>query len=401
MIRSSLTLYRNAYSGLSRSIWWLSLVIFVNRSGTMVIAFMTIYLTQSLHYSIAEAGFVMAMFGIGSILGAFAGGKLADRIGFYPVQFWSLFMNGIMFIVLGQMKELWQIAICIFILSTVGESFRPANAAAIAAYSNETNRTRSFSLNRLAVNLGFSIGPALGGFLSSISYQWLFWVDGITCIIAAIMLRFFLKPQKNVFKPYHEGKRKLKGDSVFKDGTYLRFMFCVFMVAFCFLMVFSMVPVYYKEQVHMSESLIGIVLAMNGLIIAITEMIIVYKLEGKRSEKFYISIGTFLIGISFLSLNLSATVNIVLLSMLIITLGEMLMFPFVNTYWVTRSKNHNRAQYASIFTISFSLAHVLAPTIGSQIVKHYGYNSLWYTLTGVCTLASVFFYSFRKLKVSS
>ena len=215
------------------------------------------------------------------------------------------------------------------------------------------------------------------------------------------MLRFFLKPQKNVFKPYSEGKRKLKEDSVFKDGTYLRFMFCVFMVAFCFLMVFSMVPVYYKEQVHMSESLIGIVLAMNGLIIAITEMIIVYKLEGKRSETFYISIGAFLIGISFLSLNLSATVNIVLLSMLIITLGEMLMFPFVNTYWVTRSKNHNRAQYASIFTISFSLAHVLAPTIGSQIVKHYGYNSLWYTLAGVCTLASVFFYSFRKLNVSS
>jgi MFS family permease len=116
----------------------------------------------------------MAMFGVGAILGGFIGGKLSDKIGFYPVQFWSLFLNGIMFIVLGQLHELWQIAVCIFILSTVGESFRPANASAIAFYSNENNRTRSYSLSRLAINLGFSIGPAVGGFLSSISYQWLF-----------------------------------------------------------------------------------------------------------------------------------------------------------------------------------------------------------------------------------
>ncbi len=172
MIRSSFSLYRNAYSGLSKPVWWLSFVMFVNRSGTMVIPFLTVYLTQNLHYSIAEAGFVMAMFGIGAILGGFLGGRLSDKIGFYPVQLWSLLLNGIMFIVLGYLYELWQIAVCIFILSTVGESFRPANASAIAFYSDVNNRTRSYSLSRLAINLGFSIGPAVGGFLSAISYQW-------------------------------------------------------------------------------------------------------------------------------------------------------------------------------------------------------------------------------------
>src|SRR5574338_932104 len=204
MIRSSLALYRNAYSGLSQSIWWQALVMFVNRSGTMVIPFMTVYLTHHLHYSIAQAGLVMAAYGAGSIVGAFAGGRISDRIGFYPVQFWSLLSNGIMFIVLGQMSQLWRIGLCIFIMSSVGESFRPANAAAIAAYSNETNRTRSYSLNRLAVNLGFSIGPAMGGFLSAISYRWLFWVDGITCIIAAMLLRIFLRPVKTGLSTLHQ-----------------------------------------------------------------------------------------------------------------------------------------------------------------------------------------------------
>jgi predicted MFS family arabinose efflux permease len=399
MITSPIEIYRKAYLGLSNSVWWLSLVMLVNRSGTMVIPFMTVYLTHKLHFSIAEAGFVMAAFGVGAIIGAYAGGRLTDRIGFYPVQFWSLFLNGIMFFVLGQMRTLPQIMFCTFILSIVGESFRPANSAAIANYSTDVNRTRSYSLNRLAINLGFSVGPAMGGILSSISYQWLFFTDGMTCILAALLLRFCLQPVAQKQKP---GKQELSTrvkDSVYKDGVYLRFMFCIFLTAFCFLQIFSLVPVYYKEQVHMNESLIGIVLAMNGLIIALVEMVIVYKLEGKRHAVFYVGCGSILIGLSYLALSIAGTVSIVVLSMIVITVGEMLMFPFINTFWIARSKDHNRGQYAAVFTMSFAMAHILAPTIGSQIIKHFGYNTLWYSSFAICTIAGVFFFSFRKIKL--
>jgi len=399
MISSPIALYRKAYLGLSNSVWWLALVMLVNRSGTMVIPFMTVYLTHQLHFSIAEAGFVMAAFGMGAIIGALAGGRLTDKIGFYYVQFWSLFLNGIMFFVLGQMKTLWQVILCIFILSVVGESFRPANSAAIASYSNENNRTRSYSLNRLAINLGFSIGPALGGILSSISYQWLFLTDGLTCIVAALLLRICLPPITAKPKPKKEELKIMSRDSVYKDGIYLRFMFCVFLTAFCFLQLFSLVPLYYKEQVHMNESLIGIVLAMNGLIIAVVEMIMVYKLEGKRHAVFYIGCGSILVGLSYLALNMGGTVGIVVFSMVVITMGEMLMFPFINTFWVARSKEHNRGQYAAVFTMSFASAHVLAPTIGSQIIKHFGYDALWYSSFVICSLAGIFFFSFRKVKL--
>src|SRR5215208_6286045 len=196
MLQASVKLYRNAYSGLSRPMWWLALVIFINRSGTMVIPFLTVYLTSK-GYTLAQAGYVMAAFGTGAVLGAYTGGKLTDQFGHFYVQVFSLLLNGILFIVLGKMQTFWQITGCIFVLSSLGEAFRPANSAAIAAYSNESNRTRCYSLNRLAINLGWAIGPAIGGILASISYSWLFWVDGITCILASLLLYVFFSPIKN------------------------------------------------------------------------------------------------------------------------------------------------------------------------------------------------------------
>src|SRR5687768_16099706 len=144
MLQASVQLYRNAFSGISKPVWLLSLVMLVNRSGTMVIPFLTVYLTGR-GYTLTQAGLVMAAFGVGSIFGSFLGGKLTDRFGFFWVQVVSLLLNGVLFIVLAYMHTLLQISICIFTLSSLGEAFRPANAAAIAFYSNDSNRTRCYS----------------------------------------------------------------------------------------------------------------------------------------------------------------------------------------------------------------------------------------------------------------
>jgi predicted MFS family arabinose efflux permease len=397
MLRSSLALYRSAYSGLSTPVWWLAFVLFINRSGTMVIPFLTVYLTNEMHYTIGQAGIIMGLFGAGAMLGGYLGGLLTDRIGFYPIQFWSLILNGVMFFVLGQMHTLLQLGICIFILSTLGESFRPANAAAIAFYSEHETRTRSYSLNRLAINLGWSIGPAIGGILASISYQWLFWVDGITCILAAVLLRICLPPEKHQ-PAQKENTFKTNSNSAYRDKIYLQFMFFVFLVAICFLQLFSLVPVYYKKVIHMSEALIGIVLALNGLIIVLIEMILVYKIEGKRNPATYISLGAVLIGVSFIVLNIEASFMIVLFSMVVITFGEMMLFPFINTFWVGRSNETNRGQYAALYTMSFSLAHVVAPTTGALVVNHFGYNVLWYLAFVICLVASIGFYKLNNYK---
>ena len=134
MLQASVQLYRNAYSGLSKPMWWLALVMFINRSGTMVIPFLSVYLT-SRGFTLSQAGYVLAAFGMGSILGGYLGGVFTDRFGHLRVQIYSLFLNGLLFLVLERMQTFWQITACIFILSSIGEAFRPANSAAVADLS--------------------------------------------------------------------------------------------------------------------------------------------------------------------------------------------------------------------------------------------------------------------------
>jgi MFS family permease len=395
MLQASLQLYRNAYGGLSKQMWWLALVIFINRSGTMVIPFLTVYLT-SRGYSIAQAGYVMAAFGCGSILGGYLGGRFTDRFGHYYVQVLSLLLNGILFIVLGQMQTITQFIICIFILSSLGECFRPANSAAIAAYSNEGNRTRCYSLNRLAINVGWAIGPAIGGFLASIHYQLLFWVDGLTCIAASLFLYFLFSENRETAAPKKPGHQEADIASAYKDRIFLFGMFCIFLVGLCFFQMFNMLTVYYKQQLHLRENVIGAVLALNGLIIAFIEMILVYKLEKKGRGVVYMMLGAFLIGFSFLMLNIAPTFLFVLLQMIIVTLGEMLLFPFMNNFWVNRSNESNRGQYAAVYTMSFSAAIVLAPTFASQIATWFGFSTLWVVNFILCSFAALGYFLLKK-----
>ena len=248
MIGKTLSLYKKAYGGLSPGTWWLSLVMLVNRSGTMVIPFMTMYLTQHYGVTIGKAGFVMSLFGLGAIVGSLTGGKLVDRIGYYYVQLFALVLGGTMFIILGQVHSYPGICFCTFILAILNESFRPANTVAIAHYSKEVNRTRSFSLNRLAVNLGWAAGGALGGIIASFNYTLLFWVDGITNLMAACLLYITLSPKRNSATEVKSREKTLIKNSAYKDRTYISFVFLVFLFALCFFQLFTTIPVFFKEN---------------------------------------------------------------------------------------------------------------------------------------------------------
>jgi len=357
----------------------------------MVIPFMTIYCIRQLHFTIDQAGYIMGLFGLGSICGAFVGGKFTDRFGFYDLQIAALLSGGILFIILGYQHTFITLGAGAFILSFCNESFRPANSSAIAYYSSAENKTRSYSLNRLAVNLGWAVGGGLGGFLASYNYQSLFWVDGCTNIIAAIML-LRLIPRANIIKPVKIQVKTKASLSAYHDKVYLLFIGFVILYATCFFQLFTMQPVFYKTQWLFNEKLIGFLMSLNGVLIVIIEMVLIHNLEGRRHPLSYISAGVILVGFGFALLNVMPP-NLLsgLLVVVFITVGEMLSMPFMNSFWITRTTNQNRGEYAGLYTMAWSTAQVLAPTIGSQIILYGGFNTLWWILGAVCLLASAGF----------
>ena len=395
MLTPVLNSYRNAYSGLSRSTWLLSVVMFINRSGTMVIPFLTLYLTRQMGYSVADAGFVFAFFGLGAFSGAYIGGKLTDKVGFYPIQIVTLIGGGIMFFVLEAMKSYWLICLVTYLLAFINEAFRPANSTAIAFYSIPENRTRSYALNRLAINSGWAFGSLVGGILAHFNYSWLFWVDGITNISAAVLIWNFLKPVNH--KQDEEIQvEKQKADSPFKDRTYLIFIVLTCFFACCFFQIYSNLNPFLSLKLKFSEPLIGLLLSVNGIIITLIEMVLIYKLEGKRHEIEYISIGILLVGLAFLMLNIPGMGPFLAFCMItLVTVGEILAMPFMNSFWISRTKTSNRGQYAALYTMSWSLAQTLGPLGGSQIADRFGFNYLWFAIGGICLLVAFFM---RKVK---
>lgn len=383
---SLLQLYKNAYKGLSRETWYLSLVILINRSGTMVLPFMTMYATQKLHFSIEQAGFLMAFFGIGAIIGAFIGGKITDAVGFQGVQLFALFGGGVMFITVSYFTSYVPLCISVLILSIINESFRPANSAAVAAYSIPENRTRSYSLNRLAINLGWAFGGSIGGFLAQKNYYLLFWVDGITNIAAAILLMLvFKKPiSKTINNPSIKKRSLPLISSAYKDKQYLVFIVLTILFGFCFFQMFTLLPLYYKTKLNISESQIGLLMAINGLMIAFIEMFLIYNLERKNTPLKYMSYGVWLVGLSFCLFNIvNGQLMLAFISTIIITLGEMLSMPFMNSYWISRSSDNNRGQYAALYTMAWGTAQIAAPSIGGFVVEKYSFNLLWWIIFGV------------------
>lgn len=329
----------------------------------------------------------MSSFGVGALVGTFLGGKFTDRLGYYPVMFWTLFLQGFMFILLLQAESYAMVMITIFLTSAIGEAFRPANFVAISAYSMPENRTRALGLQRLAINLGMAIGPAIGGLIAVKSgYSWLFIIDGLTCIVAALIFRGSLKPQK--LAPKEQQSIEAKGDgSPYRDVRYLFFLILVLMNAMAFFQLFTTLPVFFREHVHLLENHIGQLMAFNCLLIVIFEMPLIYGVEGKIPMLKVTGFGAFLVGLSFVSFNLFGwTFGIAILAMFILTFGEILTLPFLSSIAMERSNRGNRGAYMGLYTMTYSLAHILAPFVGMQVANLWGFGTLWYVIGGLSVL---------------
>ncbi len=376
------TNYLNTFEGLSKEVWWLALITFINRSGTMVIPFLSLYLTDDLEFTLTDVSWIMSAFGLGSVVGTWIGGKLTDSIGYYKVMVRSLLSTGFLFIALQFLNTFASICVGIFLVMVVADTFRPAMFVAMSVYSKPENKTRSVTLIRLAINLGFSAGPAIGGILiTTMGYGGLFWLDGITCILATLLLIKVLNPR--VAKPVDDIIVK-NPVSVYKDKPFWIFFAAMIIFGIVFLQYFSTLPLYYKDVHGLTELEIGILLGLNGFFIFLLEMPLIKWLEQTKNTKIGLTLfGLLLTALSFYVLNLTSWIGILAIGMLFMTVGEMIAFPFSNAFAMDRAKKGKQGEYLSMYVMAFSIAHIFGHNAGLRLIDKLGYSNTWYIMVGL------------------
>lgn len=391
-----LRLYIDSYKGLSTAAWLLALVMLINRTGSMVIPFLSIYMSSELNFTKTQVGLVLGCFGLGSVCGSWLGGWLTDKFGNFKVQSYSLIAVIPLFLVLPLFRSFEGLASMIFLLTLVADTFRPANSVSVARYAKPENITRAYSLNRMAVNLGFSIGPALGGFLATFSYSWIFYGNAIAAGAASILFIYFFKNRKSNTEPTKskttiDTTQPLEKRNAYSDKLFIIFNILCCLFSMSFFQLFSTLPLFYKEVHHLSASDIGLILGFSGFVIVLFEMVLVHLIEHRYTVRQIMFWGTIITAISYYMLNFNLGIIWLYVAMFMLSTGEMLTLPFTATISIKRAGLSNQGAYMGFNSLAFASANIFSPYLGTYLAEHYGYNALWMTTGTVLVLTSIGF----------
>lgn len=378
MVKKLFRNYFQHFSGFSVEVKILAITTFINRCGAMVVPFLSKYMLEELHFTYSQIGWVMVFFGIGSFIGTYISGKLSDKIGFYKVMIFSLFTTGILFVLLQFLTTFYSFCFGVLLLTTVSDMYRPAMLVSLDTYAPKADRTRALSLVRSAVNLGFMFGPVIGGIIITIlDYKFLFYIDGLTCIISILLFYVYVKEKKLPYK-LKVFKHLKDTNSIFEDKPFLIHLFVTLITGILFFQIFTTLSIYYKEVFNFSSFQGALFLGLNGILILLFELPIVNYVESKKIDKLLVvSYGVLSMSLAYLFLLIENNVFTLIIMMVLMTVGVMFTFPFANSFVKKRSQKKQEGKFMSIFTMSYSIAQIISTKTGMDIIEIYGYRANW------------------------
>jgi len=398
MVKGIVELYRRAFSGLPREAWFLFAVNLVNSSGAMVIFFLSLYLTKRLGFTPARAGQALSLYGLGSLAGGTMGGWLSDRVGSTAVQKFSLVLSGGFLIALGQVRSAGALLPLLFVFSLAAGALYPANAASMARVCPRDLQVKGFALNRLANNLGVTIGPAVGGLLALRDYRLIFWADGLTCIAAAGLFLIIWRRPEGQLRSAESKEGPIRPGAVrtpWRDGPFLLLMLLVIAWAAVFVQIFATFPLYMRSSYNLAEDLIGRLLSVNTILIVTLEMALMEKIRPYPRARM-INLSFILLGLGFGLMPLGRGFLYAAFTVAIWTFGEILSMPLLTALIAGRASPETRGRYLGFFSFAFSLAFIIGPAGGAAVYGHLGGTALWFGCAGVMALLAIAFSCLRR-----
>lgn len=352
----------------------------------MVLPFLTLYLTVDRRFSASTAGFALTIYGIAAIIIAPVSGRLSDRLGGLRIIKLSLFLSGLILLVFPFASSLTGILFMTGLWALVNEAFRPPSMSIIGDLAGPAQRKAAFALSRLAINLGMSIGPVIGGFLAMRSFKLLFYADGATALLAGLLL--VLVPWRSgegqppaddsgqVESPIGDSVAGVPYSSVLKDRRFLYFLVAMIPVELVFFQSLAAMPLFLVRDLNLTEAGFGMLLAINTVLIILIEVPLNAAM-GDWPHRHSLVLGALLVGLGFGGLMFGGGVYWVAATVAVWTFGEMILLPASAAYVSDIAPPSRSGAYMGLYTMGFSVAFAIGPLLGVQAMERFGSSSVW------------------------
>ncbi|HEX2190340.1 MAG TPA: MFS transporter [Longimicrobiaceae bacterium] len=366
--------------GLPAEVWVVAGATLANRMGTMVLPFLVLYLTQHLGHPARTAGLVLTVYGVGGLVSAPVAGRLCDRVGALRVMQAALLLSGGVLFVFPLVRGIEAVLGLTLLLALIGEAVRPASLAVLTGSVAPEKRAAAIALNRLAVNLGMSVGPAVGGFLAMASFPLLFVVDGATSLLAGIGLTLAIRRLGLLRREDRAAEAgALAGTApggAMRDGRLMLFLAGFFLLGVVFLQHEGAMAVYLVRDLGLPPSFYGTLFALNTLVIVALEVPLNLAMAGWPHRRALV-LGALLCAAGFGALGLATGPWTVAATVLVWTFGEMVFFPVSATYVAELAPPGRRGAYMGAYSMSFGLAFTVGPAAGTAALDRFGAPTLW------------------------
>ncbi|MER5862255.1 MFS transporter [Kitasatospora sp. NPDC002040] len=376
--------------GLPRQFWWLWISTLVNRIGGFVVPFLALYLTADRGYSAAYAGLVASLFGLGSAIAAIGGGVLTDRIGRRPTLLAAQLGTAVSMAVLGFADGRTAIAVVAFLVGLASNASRPAVSAIIADVVPAEDRTRAYSLNYWAINLGFGVSAALAGLIAAHGYLTLFLLDAVSTLACAVVIFVKIPETKPAATAVDRSGPKVGLGTVLRDGRFMAVVGINLLLALIVQQSSSTLAID-MGLAGIPASQYGLVVGLNGLLIVLLQLPLTRLMEG-RNRTALLAVSVLLIGWGFgLTMFAGSSAVFYALTVVVWTVGEMMNAPTMMALVAEHSPARARGRYQGMYSLSWSLAGFLGPLGGGLLLQYGGGTAVWGTCAALGTAAAVGF----------
>lgn len=376
--------------GLPRDVWLVCISTLINRLGTMALPFLVLYLTEGRRWTPAEAGYGMMVYGAGALVAGPFSGRLADRLGHVHVLKASLWSSGTLLLVLPFATTKPLLFALIFLWAGLTQAFWPSAMALLTGLAAPERRKAVFALHRLAVNLGMAVGPAMGGLIAHHSYRWVFWTDGITTLAGAVMLSLVLKAAPAPAVPHGHAR----GQSPWRD-RHLAYLLLPFIpMLMVFFQIEGTLPLWVVRDLGLGSRFFGLLFTVNTLLIVLFEvplnLAMAHWPHGRQ-----LFIGSLCLALGFGLTAWATGYTTLILTTVIWTFGEMILFPAMSDAVATLAPPDRRGEYMGLLSLTFAAGLALGPWLGVLTYAKAGPRAVWLATFAIAGGAGLLLVRFR------